>query len=91
MNTLELQGKVAIVTGGGKGIGRGISLALGRNGAKVVVVDMAYVKSQQVVKEIEASGGKAIAVKTDVTNGDEVNEMVRKTVEDYGKIDGCIC
>lgn len=86
MNNLE--GKVAIVTGASKGIGKGIALDLAQKGAKVVVN---YVNSitdaQAVVKEITAKGGEAIAVKGDVSIITDVQNIIQTTLDKYHKID----
>ncbi len=83
----DLTGKVAIVTGARRGIGRGIALALAESGADVVVSDISLEDCQKVVEEIESQGGKGLAVKCDVTQKSEVEEMVKKTVEEFGKVD----
>ena len=86
----DLSGKVAIVTGARRGIGRGIALALAEAGADVVVSDINLEDCQKVVKEIEsASGGgrKGLAAKCDVTQKSEVEEMVAQTVKEFGKLD----
>lgn len=83
----KLAGKIAIVTGAGRGIGRGIALRLASDGAAVVVSDIMFDNAQKVAAEIESAGGKAMAIKTDVTVEAEVNELVAKTVEKYGKLD----
>ena len=84
---LDLAGKVAIITGGASGIGKGITLALANAGANAVICDMAYERAIKLEREIKASGHEAFAIKADVTKSDEVNGMVRKTVESYGKLD----
>lgn len=83
-----LTGKVAVVTGGGKGIGAGISRALAAEGAKVVLnynsnPDMAY----KTVTDIKERGGEAYTLQVDVAEREQVNDMMRKTVELYGGID----
>ena len=83
----RLDGKVAIVTGAGRGIGREIALTLAREGAAVVVADIDVENGSKVVDEIHSFGGKAVFVRTDVTDYDNVREMVGKAVEEYGGVD----
>ncbi|MGQ9691038.1 MAG: SDR family NAD(P)-dependent oxidoreductase, partial [Thermoproteota archaeon] len=82
----RLNGKVAIVTGAGQGIGREIALSLAKNGAKVVVVDITD-KISEVLGEIRASGGEGLAIKCDVMDGEEVEKTVRRAIEGFGRID----
>ena len=84
---LGLEGKTAIVTGGGANIGRGITFAFAKEGSNVVIADIDEEQGQKVVKEAEGLGGKVIVIKTDVTDYDSVEAMVRKTLETFGKID----
>lgn len=81
----DLTGKTAIVTGASQGIGRSIALALADFGADIIIADVA--DGQEVVSEIEDRGGQALFVKTDVSNNDDVEEMVKKTIDRFGKID----
>jgi NAD(P)-dependent dehydrogenase (short-subunit alcohol dehydrogenase family) len=83
----DLSNKVAIVTGARRGIGRGIALALAKAGADVVVSDLNLEDCQKVVEEIEALGRKGLAVKCDVTQKSEVDQLVQKTVDELGKLD----
>lgn len=83
----DLSGKITIVTGARRGIGRGIALVLAKAGADVVVSDINLEDCQKVVEEIEGLGQKGLAVKCDVTQKSEVDEMVKKTVDEFGKID----
>jgi 3-oxoacyl-[acyl-carrier protein] reductase len=82
----ELKDKVAIVTGAGQGIGRGIALSLTKEGAKVVVADITD-KRFEVVKEIEAMGSQALAVKCDVSNRNDVEGMVKEALNKFGRVD----
>jgi 3-oxoacyl-[acyl-carrier protein] reductase len=84
---MELADKVAIVTGAGSGIGRSIALTFAKEGAAVVIADVDLENAQNVAEEIKSEGGKARAVKTDVSNRDDVEKMVKTTLQDYGKID----
>lgn len=86
---LYLKGKTAIITaGGGENIGgETIPLTLAAEGVEVVMADIAPEKAEKVVGKIKAASGKAAAIKTDVTNYAEVEAMVKKTLELFGKID----
>jgi NAD(P)-dependent dehydrogenase (short-subunit alcohol dehydrogenase family) len=83
----DLTNKVAIVTGARRGIGKGIALMLAQAGAKVVVSDIDEKECQKVVEEIKKIGSDGLAIKCDVTNRKEVEEMVKKTIEKFGRID----
>ncbi len=83
----RLDGKVAIVTGAGRGIGKEIALTLANEGAAVTVVDIDEDSGSRVVEEIVSAGGRAIFVKTDVTKYDEVKDMVSRTLEEFGGVD----
>jgi NAD(P)-dependent dehydrogenase (short-subunit alcohol dehydrogenase family) len=82
-----LDGKVAIVTGAGSGVGRGIAIALARNGAAVVVSSRTVSKCETAVAEIERAGGTAIAVECDVTRPEHVDRCVARALDAYGAID----
>lgn len=83
----DLTGQVAIVTGARRGMGKSHAILLAKTGAKVVVSDISQEECQLVVDEIKKNKGEAMAVKCDVTKKEEINEMVRKTVEKFGKVD----
>ncbi len=85
--TFDLSGKIAIVTGGGRGIGRAIALGLAKAGASVVVTSRTQKEIEAVVEEIQKSGGKALAVVTDLTVNDQLENLVQATVKEFGKID----
>lgn len=83
----KLEGKVVVVTGGARGIGKGIVMAAAKEGADIVIADILADLAEKTAEEIRALGRKALVVKTDVRNSIEVEEMVRKTLAEYGKID----
>ena len=84
---MNLTNKIAIVTGSGQGIGRDTALTLAKHGADIMVADMNLEAAENVVKEIEKLGRKAIACKVNVSNKDDVNRMVDKTIETFGDLD----
>ena len=84
---MELKGKTAIVTGSGRGIGEGIAMVLAREGANVVINDRDLNNARNVVKHIEAAGGKAMPFEADVINKAALNAMVTATVKQYGSLD----
>ncbi len=83
----ELKNKVAIVTGARRGMGKTHALLLAKAGAKVVVSDISQEDCQKVVDEIEEEGGEAVAIKCDISQKEEVEEMVQKTVDEWDRID----
>lgn len=83
---LNLEGKVAVVTGGGDGIGKGCSMILASAGAKVVVSNRTLSKAQSVVNEIIANGGEAIAVACDVSKEEDLQSLIDFTISTYGTI-----
>ncbi|MBU2539947.1 SDR family oxidoreductase [Patescibacteria group bacterium] len=86
-NFCNLVDKVAIITGAKQGMGKAHALKLAKAGANVVVSDISQEECQIVVDEIKKAGGKAIAVKCDISNKTEVEQLVKKTVETFGKLD----
>lgn len=84
---MKLQNKVAIITGAGSGIGKATALIFAKERAKVVVANRREDKGQNTVDEIKKQGWEAMFIKTDVSNWDDVSNMVEKVVESYGKVD----
>jgi NAD(P)-dependent dehydrogenase (short-subunit alcohol dehydrogenase family) len=83
----EMVNKVAIVTGSSSGIGRATAIAFGKAGAKVVVVARRQDKGEETVRLIQSAGSEAIFVQADVTKATDVEAMVAKTMETYGRLD----
>lgn len=86
---LGLKDKVAVVTGAGSqiGFGRAIALTLAKEGCNIVVNDIDMDGAKQTVAELETLGVKAVAIKADITKNDEVKDMVKKALDEFGKID----
>ncbi len=84
---MMLKDKVAVVTGAGRGIGRGIALTLAREGCTVLVSDINEVDCLKVVLEIEAQGAKAIAVQCDVSSKVAVDQLMQTAAEKFGRLD----
>lgn len=84
---MKLKNKVAIVTGGGTGIGKAISLALANKGVVVVVAVRNLSRLKEVVKEIKSRGGKAKAIQTDISDHEQVKWMVAQATSEFGQID----
>lgn len=83
----SLKNKIAIITGAGRGIGRGIALRYGEEGMRVVVASRTASTVEAVVNEIKAAGGTAIGITCDVGDQDQIKSMVRQTVEAFGAVD----
>ena len=82
-----LDGKAAIITGGGAGIGRGISLCLAGEGADIAIADINGENARAVAGEVEALGRKSVAIEADITDGDNVAQVVAEVLSTFGKID----
>lgn len=83
----RLEGKVAVVTGAGRGIGKAIALAFAMEGADVVIAELRPELAKEAAMEVRALGREALALKTDVRVSSEVEAMLNKTLERFGKID----
>ena len=83
----ELKNKVAIITGAGRGMGKSHALKMAEAGAKIVVSDLNQNDCEKVVEEIKKMGGDGLAIKCDVAKKTEVDEMVKKTLENFSKVD----
>lgn len=84
---MKLQDKVAIITGAGRGLGRSVALAFGKEGAKVVLAARTRETIEHVAEELRSLRRRALAVPTDISDEEQVNLLVQKTLEAYGTID----
>jgi 3-oxoacyl-[acyl-carrier protein] reductase len=84
---MRLQGKVAVVTGGAQGIGRAITLGLGREGAKVVIADLQADKAKSVAAELQALGTDALAIEVNVASESSVKQLANETFSRFGRVD----
>ena len=84
---MRLEGKVAVITGAGQGLGRAYALEFAKQGADVVVNDVNIDNANKVVKEIEGMGKKAIAVKAGVNSREEAQKLIDTAIEKFGKVD----
>jgi len=83
----RLEGKVAIITGGGTGIGKATALRFAKEGAKVIVTDINQESASKTAAEIQGAGGEAQAIAHDVTREEQWEQVVAETVKHYGKVD----
>jgi NAD(P)-dependent dehydrogenase (short-subunit alcohol dehydrogenase family) len=82
-----LDGKIALVTGGGSGIGRATALAFAREGAKVLIADVIVDSAKETLQMIKEAGGEGMVTKVDVSQSEEVESMVNQLVDTYGRLD----
>jgi NAD(P)-dependent dehydrogenase (short-subunit alcohol dehydrogenase family) len=83
----ELSGKTALITGGGTGIGRGVALALSEEGCNVVVCGRRKEPLEEVLGVVQARGGRGLALVADVSQEDDVEKMVKSSLDEFGQID----
>lgn len=83
----KLEGKVALITGGGSGIGRATAILLANEGAKVAIADWVAEGAEDTVRTIKAAGGEAIFIEADVSKAKDAENMVKATVDTYGQLD----
>lgn len=84
---MELEGKIALVTGAGSGIGKAIALTFAKEGADVAVNDVDIGNAEATASEVKALGRRSIAVRADVSKEDEVNRMVERILGEWGGVD----
>jgi NAD(P)-dependent dehydrogenase (short-subunit alcohol dehydrogenase family) len=84
---MRLEGKVAMITGAAQGIGREYALRFAREGAAVVIADIREEAAQRVQSEIESAGGKALALRADVTDQEQMNQVARSAADKLGPVD----
>ena len=87
LSKFNLEGKVAIVTGSGRGLGKAMAVSLAEAGADVVVTARSFEQVRETSQEVEKLGRKCLAVKTDVTSKEDVDALIRKTLDQFGSID----
>lgn len=83
----RFNGKVVFITGAGGGLGRGVAIAFAKEGAIVVVTDLSEKANLETARMIEEDGGKALAIKVDVTKSEDIRNALTKTIEAFGKLD----
>ena len=84
---MRLKDKVSLVTGAGRGIGEAIARRLSEEGARVVISDIDLPAAENVARELKNSGRDALAIKADVANKGQVDEMIKKVVAEFGSVD----
>jgi NAD(P)-dependent dehydrogenase (short-subunit alcohol dehydrogenase family) len=83
----KLEGKVAIVTGAGSGMGRATALLFAKEGAKVVLAEFNEASLNKTLEEINSEGGTSVAIKTDVSREEDIEAMIKKALDEYGRLD----
>ena len=89
---MKLKGKVAIITGAGRGIGRAAALAFAREGANVAINYRRHdAEAKEVVRKVDEMGRKGLAIKADVSSYEDAQKMVRTVVDEFGSLDILVC
>ena len=84
---LNLNKKIAIITGAAQGLGKAIALSLAAEGTTVVLADIDAEKAKKVLAEVNTSKAHGMVVRTDISNAEDVNRLVSETIKEYGRID----
>ncbi len=84
---MSLEGKIAIITGGGRGIGRAFALRFAEEGARLLLPDISLERAEGVASEIKAKGGEALAMETDISDEDATRRMADAAMNQYGRVD----
>ncbi len=87
MNERRMKGKVAVITGGARGIGKATARRMTAEGASIAILDVLAEEADQTAKELQANGGKALGIRVDVTRKDEVNKAVNQVLHHFGRVD----
>ena len=87
LDGLKLDGKVAIITGAGRGLGRAMSIKFAQSGADIVAASRTKAQLDETAEEVKKTGRKCLIVPTDVTKSEQVNAMAEAAVKEFGRID----
>lgn len=85
--TYQLEGKIALITGASSGIGKATAIAFGRAGAKIVVASRTIAEGENTVRQIQEAGGEACFISTDVSKADEIESLIERILDMYGRLD----
>jgi 3-oxoacyl-[acyl-carrier protein] reductase len=85
--SLKLEGKVAIITGGGRGLGRAFALKFAEEGAKLLLPDISPERAEDAAAEIRAKGGEAVAMETDISDEKSTRKIAERVIQQYGRVD----
>lgn len=91
INPFSLDGKVAIVTGSGRGLGKGVAIGMGAAGARVVTCSRTLAEAEATAQEIRGAGGEALALTVDITQKASCEALVAQTLEHHGRLDVLVC